>query len=56
MLAHDAAPALTAGLVVRPVEETTRDTRLWLEADPAARIDGITWEREMELLARWKAR
>lgn len=56
MLAHDAAPALAAGLEARPVGATTRDTRTWLEADPAARITGITTEREADLLARWRAR
>lgn len=56
MLAHDAAPALAAGLEPRPVDATTRDTRAWLEADPAARITGITAEREADLLARWRAR
>ena len=54
MLAHDAQPALDAGLVVRTVAETARDTRTWLEADPAARIGGITREREADLLARWR--
>ncbi|MFC7501882.1 epimerase, partial [Nocardioides sp. GCM10030258] len=56
MLAHDAAPAVAAGLVLRPVKDTTSDTRAWLESDPAARIDGITTEREAELLAAWKVR
>ncbi|MBM7517762.1 NAD-dependent epimerase/dehydratase family protein [Nocardioides nitrophenolicus] len=56
MLAHDAGPALAAGLRPRPVEATTRDTRAWLDADPAARITGITIEREADLLARWGAR
>ncbi|NYI44695.1 nucleoside-diphosphate-sugar epimerase [Nocardioides aromaticivorans] len=56
MLAHDARPALDAGLVVRSVAETARDTRAWLESDPAARIGGITREREADLLARWRAR
>lgn len=56
MLAHDAAPGLAAGLEPRPVDATTRDTRAWLEADPAARITGITTEREADLLARWRAR
>ncbi|WP_246086957.1 hypothetical protein [Nocardioides humi] len=55
MLAHDAGPALEAGLEPRPVDATTRDTRAWLDADPAARITGITTEREAELLARWRA-
>lgn len=54
MLAHDAGPAVAAGLALRPVADTTRDTRAWLEADPAARIVGITLAREAELLAAWK--
>ncbi|HWJ08475.1 MAG TPA: NAD-dependent epimerase/dehydratase family protein [Nocardioides sp.] len=56
MLAHDAQPAIDAGLVVRPLAETARDTQEWLESDPAARIGGITRERDAELLARWRAR
>ncbi|MDQ6526178.1 NAD-dependent epimerase/dehydratase family protein [Nocardioides sp. LHD-245] len=56
MLAHDAGPALAAGLAPRPVGATTRDTRAWLDADPAARITGITIEREADLLARWRDR
>ncbi|MCX6398828.1 MAG: epimerase [Propionibacteriales bacterium] len=56
MLAHDAAPAVAAGLVLRPLADTVSDTRAWLEADPAARIDGITLEREAELLAAWRDR
>ncbi len=56
MLAHDATPALAAGLQPRPVGATTRETRAWLDADPAARITGITTEREADLLARWRAR
>lgn len=56
MLAHDAQPALDAGLVVRTVAETARDTRDWLESDPAARIGGITREREADLISRWRSR
>lgn len=56
MLAHDAQPALDAGLVVRSIAETARDTREWLGSDPAARIGGITREREADLLARWHNR
>ncbi|KRB78922.1 hypothetical protein ASE01_23590 [Nocardioides sp. Root190] len=56
MLAHDAQPALDAGLSVRPVADTASDTRVWLESDPAARIGGITREREAELIARWRDR
>lgn len=54
MLAHDAQPALDAGLTVRPLAETARDTRAWLESDPAARIGGITREREAALLDAWR--
>lgn len=54
MLAHDARPALDAGLVVRSIAQTARDTRDWLESDPAARIGGITRAREADLLARWR--
>lgn len=54
MPAHDAQPARDAGLELRPVADTVRDTHAWLEGDPAARIDGITLEREAELLAHWR--
>lgn len=56
MLAHDAQPALDAGLVVRTIAETARDTHHWLESDPAARIGGITREREADLISRWRSR
>lgn len=56
MLAHDAQPALDAGLVVRPLAETARDTHAWLASDPAARIGGITREREADLISRWRSR
>ena len=55
MLAHDAGPACAAGLAPRPLDATTRDTRAWLDADPAARITGIPAEREAELLSRWSS-
>lgn len=56
MLAHDAQPAIDAGLRLRPVAETCRDTQGWLRSDPTARITGITLEREQALLAAWRAR
>ncbi|MFC5730328.1 MULTISPECIES: NAD-dependent epimerase/dehydratase family protein [Nocardioides] len=56
MLAHSPQPALDAGLVLRPVGETCRDTQAWLRADPAARITGITAEREQELIGAWGRR
>lgn len=56
MASHDAGPALAAGLEPRPLVETTRDTRAWLDADPDVQITGITTEREADLLARWRDR
>jgi 2'-hydroxyisoflavone reductase len=50
MLAHDAGPAIDAGLAVRPLEETSRDTLAWLAATPDAEVSGIDREREAELL------
>jgi nucleoside-diphosphate-sugar epimerase len=53
--AHDVRPSLEAGLVVRPLAETTRDTLAWLEATPGATVSGIDLERERELLEAWHA-
>ena len=54
--AHDVQPSLDAGLTVRPLAETTRDTLAWLAATPDAAVSGITLDRERELLAGWHAR
>jgi 2'-hydroxyisoflavone reductase len=54
--AHDVQPSLDAGLVVRPLAETTRDTLAWLDATPDAVVGGISLDRERELLAAWHAR
>src|SRR4051812_13827770 len=54
--AHDVQPSLDAGLTVRPLAETTRDTLAWLEATPDAPVSGISLERERELLAAWPSR
>ena len=51
MAAHDARPAVAAGLRLRPLAETTRDTQEWLAGEPEAPVTGITPEREAELLA-----
>ncbi len=56
MLAHDATPSLEAGLTLRPVAETARDTLAWTREHPDAPVSGITREREAELLAAWHAR
>jgi 2'-hydroxyisoflavone reductase len=54
--AHDVGPSLGAGLTLRPLAETTRDTLTWLEATPDAEVTGIGQEREQELLAAWRSR
>lgn len=50
MLAHDATPSIGAGLTLRPIAETARDTLAWLDSDPGAAVSGITLEREAEIL------
>ena len=51
--AHDATPSLEAGLSIRPVADTTRDTVAWLDATPDAVVSGISRDRERELLDAW---
>lgn len=53
LMAHDVTPTLKAGLVVRPVEETARDTLAWLRATPDAPVTGLTTEEHRNLLHRW---
>lgn len=48
--AHDAEPSLAAGLTLRPLADTSRDTQAWLEEHPDAPVTGISAEREAELL------
>jgi len=54
--AHDVRPSLDAGLVIRPLAETTRDTLAWLETTPDAPVSGIDPDRERELLEVWHTR
>jgi len=54
--AHDVRPSLAAGLTLRPLAETTRDTMAWLDAHPDAPVSGISPDRERALLAAWHAR
>jgi len=56
MLAHDVAPALAAGLELRPVAETARDTLAWLRATPDAVVTGMDRDRESALLRSWASR
>jgi 2'-hydroxyisoflavone reductase len=55
LAAHDAGPSLAAGLVLRPLADTARDTLAWLASDPQANVGGIDLAREQELLAAWPA-
>jgi 2'-hydroxyisoflavone reductase len=56
MTARDATPSLDAGLVVRPVAETARDTLAWLREHPDARRTGLSREHEQRVLAAWHGR
>jgi nucleoside-diphosphate-sugar epimerase len=50
MLAHDVTPSLEAGLRIRPLVDTARDTLAWLRATPDAVVTGVTAEEERALL------
>ncbi len=56
----DLAPEMAAGLKVRPLEDSARDTLEWFRAQsPGGALTvkaGMKPEREAELLALWKAR
>lgn len=52
---HDVADSLAAGLRIRPLDESARDTLRWLRANPGAPIGGISRERETALLAAWRS-
>ena len=56
MMTHDHEASRRAGLVVRPVADTARDTLAWLRATPDAVRTGLSREREAEVLAAWEAR
>jgi 2'-hydroxyisoflavone reductase len=56
-LSWSADKALKAGLTIRPVEETARDTLAWWQSLPEERQASLrtqmTPEREASLLAEW---
>ncbi len=56
----DLTPEIAAGLTVRPMEVSARDTLEWFRSQPAERQaalrTGFTPERERDLLALWRAR
>ena len=51
MMTHDWTPSRDAGLTVRPIADTARDTLAWLRATPDAPVTGLTREEEREVLA-----
>ncbi|HEU5039032.1 MAG TPA: NAD-dependent epimerase/dehydratase family protein [Nocardioides sp.] len=53
---HDPAPSYAAGLVLRPVADTARDTLAWLRATPNAPVSGMSREKEAAVLSAWHAR
>ncbi len=55
MLAHDPTPSFDAGLRVRPIADTTRDTLAWLRETPDAARTGLSPEAEARVLAAWHA-
>ena len=56
----DLRPEMKAGMKLRSIETTARDTLEWFRAQPAADAsklkNGLKAEREAELLALWKAK
>jgi 2'-hydroxyisoflavone reductase len=53
LMARDVSTTVAAGLAVRPLEDTARDTLAWLRANPDATVTGLTAEEHRDLLHRW---
>lgn len=55
--ARDTGPSLEAGLSIRPLADTARDTLEWLATGPNVRMSaGITPFDESAVLAEWHNR
>lgn len=54
-MTRDVGAALAAGLSIRPIADTARDTLTWLRAHPDHATTGLTRYEEAELLAAWHA-
>jgi 2'-hydroxyisoflavone reductase len=52
-MSRDVSETLAAGLTVRPLAETARDTFDWLQQDPDAVVTGLTLAEHRDLLHRW---
>lgn len=50
---HDPAPSYDAGLVLRSVADTARDTLAWQRATPDAVVSGMSRDREVAVLKAW---
>jgi nucleoside-diphosphate-sugar epimerase len=50
---HDVTASLAAGLAIRPLEESARDTLAWVRETADAAVTGLTREEESEVLAAW---
>lgn len=50
---HDPAPSYAAGLVLRPLADTARDTLAWQRATPDAVVSGMSRDKEAAVLAAW---
>ncbi|HEX2175613.1 MAG TPA: NAD-dependent epimerase/dehydratase family protein [Nocardioidaceae bacterium] len=53
LMDRDVTATVEAGLVVRPLEETARDTFDWLQQAPEAKVVGLSATEQRELLHRW---
>ena len=56
---HDNAPAVAAGLPLRPIHQTVADTWAWQQAipggwQPAPMTPGLEPEKERQVLAAWR--
>jgi nucleoside-diphosphate-sugar epimerase len=56
LMTADPAAALATGLELRPLEATVRDTLAWTRTSTPPQDQGVTAEREAELLAEWRGR
>lgn len=53
MMSRDVQRTVDAGLDVRPLVETARDTLAWLQYSPTAAVTGLTAPEHRELLRAW---
>ncbi|MCL2315677.1 MAG: epimerase [Actinomycetia bacterium] len=55
-MAREVSASLRAGLAVRPLADTVRETLAWLRSTPDAPITGLTRDEERRLLDDWRHR